>query len=137
VSADFPHDPAELVILSLLAEGRMYGYALSKEAAARSEGAVRLTPGVLYPLLKRLEGEGLIVSSWETVRSERTEKAEDNGAGEGEESDGGGRRRKWYRLSAKGRRRLEQRVAAHRAYRAIIDLFIPARGARGGKGAAP
>ncbi len=117
---DDQNDPAQLVILSLLAEGRMYGYALSKEAAARSDGAVRLTPGVLYPLLKRLEAEGLILSSWETVRSERSGPAEDEA-----EDAAGGRRRKWYRLSAKGKRRLEQRIAAHRAYRAVIDLFIP------------
>ena len=108
-------DSAELVVLSLLAEGSRYGYLLSKEAAAKSAGKVRLTPGVLYPLLRELEGQGLISSTWEEVRSERA----------GEDSEG--RRRKWYRLSAKGRRRLDQRIDAHRAYRAIIDAFIGGR----------
>jgi len=126
VPADSQHDPAELVILSLLAEGPRYGYALAKEAAARSDGQFRLTPGVLYPLLKELEGQGLIASSWETVRSERADEDDDAERG---------RRRKWYRLSPKGRRRLAQRIAAHRAYRAVIDLFIP--GARPSKEAAP
>ncbi len=121
-------DPAELVILSLLADGPMYGYAITKEVGARSEGKLRLTPGVLYPLLKQLEAEGLIASSWETVRSERAA-ASDAG------DDEGGRKRKWYRLSAKGRKRLAQRVAAHRAYRAVIDLFIP--GGHDGKETAP
>lgn len=109
-------DHVELVILSLLESGPMYGYAISKEVAARSDQQLRLTPGVLYPILKRLESEGLISSSWEEIRSDRNE------------GEGDGRKRKWYRLSAKGRRRLQQRVAAHRAWRKLIDLFIPGTG---------
>lgn len=115
MSGDSKTDSAELVLLSLLAERPLYGYAITKEAAARSDGRLRLTPGVLYPLLKSLEAQGLILSTWETVRSDRA----------GDEAEWAeGRRRKWYRLSAKGRKRLEQRVAAHRAYRAVIDAFI-------------
>ena len=110
------NDSAELIVLSLLAEGQKYGYLLSKEAASKSEGKLRLTPGVLYPLLRELEAAGLITSSWEEVRSERSS------------DDSEGRKRKWYRLSAKGRRRLTQRIDAHKAYRAIIDVFIPKAG---------
>lgn len=109
---DAQRDAGELVVLSLLAEGPRYGYALTKEAAARSEGRLRLTPGVLYPLLKSLEGQGLVTTSWEEVKSERSEPGE------------AGRRRKWYQLSPKGRRRLEQRVEAHRVYRSVIDAFL-------------
>lgn len=109
-------DHAELVILSLLEGGRMYGYAISKEVAARSDNRLRLTPGVLYPILKGMESEGLIAAEWEEIKSERSE--------EGAE----GRRRKWYKLTAKGRRRLGQRVESHRAWRAVIDLFIGAGG---------
>lgn len=106
------NESAELVVLSLLAAGRSYGYLLSKEAAARSDGALRLTPGVLYPLLKQLERDGLITSSWEEV------KASDS------DPEVAGRKRKWYELSAAGRRRLEQRVTAHRAYTALMDAFV-------------
>ena len=102
----------DLLVLSALAEDRAYGYAIAKQLAARSEGAVRLTPGVLYPLLHKLEKQGLLLSSWETVQAEGN-------------VDGRGRKRKWYRLSAKGRRRLEQRVAAPRAYQAGIGAFLP------------
>jgi len=108
---DQSKDAAELIVLSLLLEGPQYGYAISKQVAARSSGQMRLTPGVLYPLLKGLETQGLVSTSWEEVKAE--------GSGEGE-----GRKRKWYRLSAKGRKRLEQRIAAHRAFRAVIDAFI-------------
>lgn len=114
-----PSDSAELIVLSLLAEGPSYGYLLSKDAAARSDGNLRLTPGVLYPLLKSLEREGLIASSWEEIKADNSDPHE------------GGRRRKWYRLSAKGKRRLAQRVEAHRAWRTIIDAFISPRGTEG------
>lgn len=115
IPRDGQRDHAELVILSLLEDGSKYGYAISKEVAARSEGMLRLTPGVLYPLLKALEAEGLIASTWEEVKADDAD------------PDDAGRRRKWYRLSAKGRKRLAQRVAAHRAWRAVIDAFIGER----------
>ncbi len=105
-------EDGELIILSVLADEPAYGYAIGKGVAARSGGEIRLTPGVLYPLLAKLERQGLITSSWETVRSERNE------------DEQGGRRRKWYRLSAKGRKRLSQRVQAHRDYLSMIAAFI-------------
>ncbi|MFZ2874026.1 MAG: PadR family transcriptional regulator [Phycisphaerales bacterium] len=108
-------DSAQLVVLSLLAEGASYGYQLTKDAATRSSGTLRLTPGVLYPMLKSLETEGLITSSWEEIKAQ------------GSAEDETGRRRKWYRISPKGRKRLEQRIAAHRAYTALIDTFLGGR----------
>jgi DNA-binding PadR family transcriptional regulator len=112
------NEAAELVVLSLLAEGASYGYAITKEVAGRSGGEMRLTAGVLYPLLRSLEEGGVIASSWEAVRAER---------GEGE-----GRKRKWYRLTAKGRKRLSQRLESHRRYRALMDTLLG--GAGGGAG---
>ena len=114
-AAELIRGTTDLLVLSVLAEGPAYGYAITKQLAAKSDGAVRLTPGVLYPLLHKLEQQGLLLSSWETVQAEGNE-------------DGRGRKRKWYRLAAKGRRRLDQRVAAHRAYQAIIESFLPERG---------
>ena len=110
---DDTHDHAELVVLSLLEERPLYGYAITKEVAARSDGKLRLTPGVLYPLLKQLEDAELVTSSWEEVKADDAP-PEDSG-----------RRRKWYTLSPKGRKRLSKRIASHRAWRAIIDAFIP------------
>lgn len=117
--ADLIRGASDLLVLSILADGPQYGYAIARRLAAGSDGAVRLSPGVLYPLLHEMEKQALLLSSWETVQ------ARDN-------PDGPGRKRKWYRLSAKGRRRLAQRVAAHRAYQALIDSFLPrADGAAG------
>lgn len=111
----FQRDSHELIVLSLLSDGAKYGYAITKLAAARSEGRVRLTPGVLYPLLKSLESQGLVSASWEAVKAD----AEDDSTE--------GRKRKWYTLTAKGRRRLAQRVDALHAFRAVIDAFVAPR----------
>lgn len=118
---DWTGESAELIVLSLLESGPSYGYAISKEVGARSGGSLRLTPGSLYPLLNGLEAEGLISASWEEVKSDRAN------------PEAGGRKRKWYKLTARGRKRLDQRVASHKAFRGVIDTFI---GRTGDEGAA-
>ncbi|GJM18523.1 MAG: PadR family transcriptional regulator [Phycisphaeraceae bacterium] len=112
-------DQAELVVLALLRDEPKYGYAISREVQARSDGAFRLTPGALYPLLTRLEKQGFVLTQWEEVKAQ------------GAEPDAGGRRRKWYRLSAKGTRRLDQRIEAHRTFTRLIDGFIEGPAPRG------
>jgi PadR family transcriptional regulator PadR len=56
-----------VLILSLLADGPMYGYQISKELAARSDGVFDFKEGTLYPALHRLEKDGLLASYWEIV----------------------------------------------------------------------
>ncbi|MDX2130613.1 MAG: PadR family transcriptional regulator [Planctomycetota bacterium] len=118
---DGQRDASQMVVLSVLADGPSYGYLITKTVAARSDGKVRLTPGVLYPLLKGLENEGLVTTHWEEVKSDRAEPGED------------GRKRKWYSLSAKGRQRLEQHISAHRSYLEIMESFIGRLGGRLGR----
>jgi PadR family transcriptional regulator, regulatory protein PadR len=113
---DLVRNSADLLVLSVLADGPLYGYAISKQVAAKSNGAIRLTPGVLYPLLHGMEQGGLLLSSWETIQAP------------GNEDEEKGRKRKWYRLSAKGKKRLAQRIDAHRAYQAMIESFLPGAG---------
>ncbi|MEE9129238.1 MAG: PadR family transcriptional regulator [Phycisphaerales bacterium] len=110
---DMWRSSADLVVLSVLADGPRYGYAITKQVAAQSSDSIRLTPGVLYPLLHQMERQGLVNAEWDTVKSETGDSKR-------------GRQRKWYKLSAKGRRRLKQRVAAHRAYQQLIESFLPA-----------
>ncbi len=76
----------------VLASGAHHGYQLALEIDERSGGAFRFQHGTLYPILHRLESEGLIRGDWEE-RSSR-------------------RRRKSYRLTAAGRRHLKERTAA-------------------------
>ncbi len=75
---------AELLILSLLDARDRHGYEISKLIEQRSGGAVRFHAASLYPLLYRLEKRGWVHGRW-------VEKA-------------GQRRRRYYRLTAQGRR---------------------------------
>ena len=103
----------DLLVLSVLADEPLYGYAIIKRVGTRSDETVRLTPGVLYPLLHQMEKQGLLTAVWDEVQAA------------GSEEGSRGRRRKWYRLSAKGRKRLTHRAAAHRAVQRILEGFLP------------
>lgn len=105
-------DHSELVVLAVLAEAPSYGYAISKAVAARSEGHFKLGPSNLYPLLTRLEKQGLVETDWEEVKADTADPQAE------------GRRRKWYRLSPKGRRRLDQHIEAYRRTQALLNAFV-------------
>ena len=76
-----------MLILSLLEAEQRHGYELSKLLEQKTRGVVRVHAASLYPLLYRLEKQGLIEGRW-------VEKA-------------GERRRRFYRLTRDGRRQLE------------------------------
>src|ERR671918_338088 len=82
---------AELLILSLVEDRARHGYEIAKLIELRSNGHLRFKVASLYPLLYRLEERGWIQGKW-------VEKA-------------GERRRRFYKLTAEGRRVL----AAQRA----------------------
>jgi DNA-binding PadR family transcriptional regulator len=73
----------EPLILSLLAGGESYGYALTQEVKRLSGDKIEWTDGMLYPVLHRMERRGLIKSRW----------------GESET----GRKRKYYSLKKNGK----------------------------------
>ena len=77
---------ADLLVLSLLAERARHGYELSRLIEQRSGGALTLHLASLYTLLYRLERKGLIAGRWVEKPGER--------------------RRRFYRLTAEGRRLL-------------------------------
>ncbi|HMB92230.1 MAG TPA: helix-turn-helix transcriptional regulator [Rhodothermales bacterium] len=78
---------AKPIILSILASGESYGYAILQRIEELSDGKLTWEDSTLYPVLHRMENEGLLSSSWRRA---------DNG-----------RRRKYYRLTAKGQEVLE------------------------------
>jgi PadR family transcriptional regulator len=79
----FARDINELLVLSTLRSDAKHGYQIALDVEAESNGLFRFRHGTLYPILHRLEEEGLIRGSW---------------------SKGGGRRKKVYSLTAAGRR---------------------------------
>lgn len=74
-----------VLILSLLSERAMYGYEMLQEAERRSARAFLLKEGTLYPALHQMERGGLLKAAWRESPS--------------------GRSRKYYSLTARGRRR--------------------------------
>jgi PadR family transcriptional regulator len=91
---------AELLILSLVEDQPRHGYDIGQLIEMRSGGALRFHIASLYPLLYRLEGRGWLEGRW-------VEKA-------------GQRRRRYYRLTAKGRKVLgEQR----RGWSAFVEAI--------------
>lgn len=93
-----------VLILALLAEREMYGYEILQEADRRSDRTFHLKEGTLYPALHQMERDGLLKAKWR-------ESAE-------------GRPRKYYSLTAQGRRRAESKrrqwASISAAMRAIL-----------------
>ena len=56
----------EMLVLTLICEAPNYGYELLNRLKERSSLLFQLKEGTLYPILYRLEDEGLIVASWKT-----------------------------------------------------------------------
>lgn len=104
---------AEMLVLASLAEAPSYGYAITRAIDARSQGDFAIGPAKLYPLLAKLDKQGLVTTSWEEVKAE-------NAA-----DDAKGRRRKWYTISPKGTQRLAQLAEAHRRFTSLVDAFLP------------
>jgi len=75
------------LVLSVLAEGESYGYALIQRVRELSEDQIQWTEGMLYPVLHWMEKENLVESEW---------KEADNG-----------RKRKYYRLRKEGKKALQ------------------------------
>ena len=80
-----PLTPSMFHVLLALAGDDLHGYAILKEVELRTGGKVRLSPGTLYGIIKRLLNDGLIVE----LRS-RPSEADDE-------------RRRYYRLTPQGR----------------------------------
>ncbi len=62
-----PMPPSLFHILLCLGNGERHGYAIKREIAARTDGRLKLGPGVLYGSLQKLEEMGLIEESEERI----------------------------------------------------------------------
>ena len=77
---------AELAILSVLEDGPLHGYELSRRIEKQTRGALSFSLAALYPMLYRMEQRRWIRGAWETSSN--------------------GRRRRCYRLTAEGKKKL-------------------------------
>jgi PadR family transcriptional regulator, regulatory protein PadR len=85
---DIPQGTLDLMILTILAREPMHGYGVSQRLAVLSHDQFHVNPGSLFPSLYRLEQDGKLKSEWRATENNR--------------------RAKYYRLTAAGRRQLEQ-----------------------------
>ena len=86
----------ELLILRTLLPGPSHGHAVAKHIQRTSEELLQVETGSLYPALHRLEAKGWITASWEI--SEK------------------GKRARYYRLTALGRRQLRSEQSKWQAF---------------------
>jgi DNA-binding PadR family transcriptional regulator len=104
-------EPA-LFILTCLAGGELHGYAIAREARALSGGRIRLTAGTLYGALGRLQKDGVIEEAREEVVD--------------------GRKRRYYRLTPRGRLELSDEATRLDEVASIVRERVSAKPAPAG-----
>lgn len=94
------------IILKLLEEkGRMYGYQITQEVKAISAGEFVITEGALYPMLHKLEADGMLTVETEMI---------------------GNRMRKYYSITQNGKKEVVNRMAELEAFiRQMQTLLNP------------
>jgi len=92
------------LILKTLQKKPMYGYQIMKELVGSSGGHLEVKEGTLYPILHSLETDGAVESEWS--------------------QDQGERRRKYYKLTKKGRALLKEKASQWEAFRSVMDKVL-------------
>ena len=70
LQADLIKGSIRTIVLKLLKEnGRMYGYEITRKVEELTEGRIKLTYGALYPVLHKLESEGVLVTEAENFNN--------------------------------------------------------------------
>jgi PadR family transcriptional regulator, regulatory protein PadR len=95
------------VVLAILSDRPLHGYQIAKEMRHRSDDALELGQGVLYPILHRLEERGLIRGEWEQAS--------------------GGPSRKRYAITRRGRSDLAARRTEWDAFSRAMSQVLGSR----------
>jgi len=93
----------EFLIFSLLMERPMYGYEISQQLKLRSGGYFEMKEGLLYPALHRMQQNGWLSTDWRVV---------------------GGRRRKYYALTALGMEVLGEQAAEWKSFVSAMQALL-------------
>lgn len=94
----------DLLILRTLLAGPAHGHAVAKHIQRTSEDLLQVETGSLYPALHRLEAKGWIAASWDLSDK--------------------GKRAKFYRLTALGRKQLANEHSKWRAFARAMGLIL-------------
>lgn len=98
-----PHGHLDGMLLAIAADGPMHGYAAVQALRQRSGGVFDLPEGTVYPALHRLERAGLLQSGWSTAS---------------------GRRRRVYRLTARGRKAVASARGDWRRFSTAVEAVM-------------
>jgi transcriptional regulator len=104
VRTDLLQGTLDLLILRTLALGPRHGWSISKRIREMSRDVLRVHQGSLYPALYRLEDRGWITSEWGTSPE--------------------GRRARFYRLTAAGRRQLTDETEHWRLFSLAVNHVL-------------
>jgi PadR family transcriptional regulator, regulatory protein PadR len=91
------------MLLATLESGPQHGYAVIEALRQRSAGRFDLPTGTVYPALHRLQGAGLITSSWSVVD---------------------GRRRRTYQLTPAGQARLHSARSSWQEFARTVTTML-------------
>jgi len=94
----------DLLVLQTLARGTQHGYGITCHILAASDRQLRVEEGSLYPALRRMELAGLVKAEWK--RSENN------------------RRARYYQLTTKGVKRLENETQSWEQHAAAVSAFL-------------
>ncbi len=93
-----------ILVLSVLRESPTYGYRLAQIINERSDGLLKWREGTIYPMLHRLEKQGLIKGKWQVSDTSKPKRV--------------------YRLTSTGIQALEQQREEWDTFSAIIDKIL-------------
>ena len=93
----------DFLLLATLRGGPLHGYGVVEKLRGASEGAFDLAEGTVYPALYRLEAAGLLSSRWTTA---------------------GGRRRRVYNLTRRGRSELARERKEWKAFAHAVEAVV-------------
>jgi PadR family transcriptional regulator PadR len=103
--ADVLKGHLDMLLLAIVEDGPFHGYAVIEELRQRTDGAIDLPEGTIYPALHRLERAGLLTSSWSQVN---------------------GRRRRSYSLTPIGRKAAREKRREWSAFALTVQRVVGA-----------
>lgn len=103
ISKELIKGSTSTLVMSVLKKGDLYGYKIIKEIELQSESVFEFKEGTLYPILHALEKENFLESYWD-------------------ESEG--RKRKYYHLTRKGHKQLEEKQEEWKVFSTSVNKVL-------------
>ena len=104
VKSELPQGILELLILKLVAVAPVHGYGIAQRLEQVSRNVIQVPQGSLYPALHRLEHRGYLAADWKETET--------------------GRSAKFYRLTRKGRSKLEAQTASWQQLTEAVAVIL-------------